>query len=211
MQEAERIYPLLLNAIKLRFTAPTVEPQHPSPTPCDSLSDHDHSNLAPAPLASHNDHLPQPTLSLTEQLILTNKHGNDTLWTPDALRRRHTLLWHRELYQLPTHPSDCTTGIANPPDTALKVMQQSPNAMDNHHATCTAATPTLPPAPRALAFQTFPWAPDGYPCKPPYHTATHSRTSMTHSKHRIPSHLPPLSWAYTNATFQFLAQNYHPP
>ncbi len=212
MQEADRIYPLLIDAIKQRFTALTVEPQNPSPTPSDSLSAPAHSNLSPAPPVNSTAHLKQPTLSMTERMLLNNKQGNDTLWIPDALRWRHTLLWNREPYQLPTHPSNCTPGIATPPDLVPTVMQQSPTAMDNHHATFTAAAPTLPPAPGALAFQTYPWAPDGSPCKPLPHTATHSRTSiLTHSKHRIHRRPPPLSWAYTNDTFQFLAQNYHPP
>jgi len=201
MQEADRIYPLLVEAITQHFTLMTVEPQTSSPTPCDSLPVPDHPNLSPAPPVNSTAHLTQPTLSKTERLILNNKHGNDTLWIPEVLHRRHIRRRNQGPYQLPTHPSDCTPGIA-----------QSPNAMDNHHATFTAAAPMLPPAPGALAFQIFPWAPDGSQCKSPYHTATRSRTSiLTHSKHRIYRHLPPLSWSFTNDTFQFLAQNYRPP
>jgi len=212
MQEADRIYPLLVDAIQQRFNSPTVEPQHPSPTLCDRLSAPTHSNLSPAPLANSTAHLPQPTLSMTERLLLNNTPSNDTLWIPDALRWRHTLLWNREPYQLPTHPSDYTPSIATPPDPIPTVMQQSPTAMDTRHTTFTAAAPMLPLAPGAFAFHIFPWAPDGSQSKSPYHTATQSRVSISiHTKHRIHRHRPPLSWSFINDTFQFLAQNYRPP
>jgi len=212
MQEADRIYPLLIDAIKQRFTALTVEPQNPSPTPSDSLSAPAHSNLSPAPPVNSTAHLKQPTLSMTERMLLNNKQGNDTLWIPDALHWHHTLLWNREPYQLPTHPSDYTPSIATPPDPIPTVMQQSPTAMDTRHTTFTAAAPMLPPAPGAFAFHIFPWAPDGSQSKSPYHTATQSRVSISiHTKHRIHRHRPPLSWSFINDTFQFLAQNYRPP
>jgi len=66
---------------------------------------------------------------MMEWLLLNNKHGNDTLWIPDALHWRHTLLWNWELYQLPTHPrSDCTPGIFPYLATALTSANNTPLA-----------------------------------------------------------------------------------
>jgi len=105
MQEADRLYPLLEATIQQLFPPPQTASQNHPTSHGNTLTNTDNLTHPPASPEHSTTHLAQPTLSMTERMLLNNTRGQDNFWSPDALHRRHTSHWIRDQQQLPAHNS----------------------------------------------------------------------------------------------------------